>query len=91
VPSDHNAFAVYGVLGVLRPFGKRLPRAWQHLLVWSGLRAAVAIALLLTLLGRGTEYETVSAIAYGVVLLSIVIQGATVGPLSRRLVPRPAV
>jgi len=81
-----RAIAVYGVLGVLRPFGRHISFAWQHLLVWSGLRGAVAIALLLTLVGRGGDFDTARALAYGVVLLSIVVQGTTVGPLSRRLI-----
>jgi NhaP-type Na+/H+ or K+/H+ antiporter len=47
----------------------------------------VAVALLLSLVNRGPEFDTVRALAYGVVLLSIVVQGATVGPLARRLLP----
>ena len=82
-----RAVAVYGVLGVLRPFGRHVTLTWQHLLVWSGLRGAVAVALLLSLVDKGGEYDTVRALAYGVVLLSILIQGTTIAPLSRRLVP----
>ena len=82
-----RAVAVYGVLGVLSPFGRHLAYRRQHLLVWGGLRGAVAVALLLSLVNRGPEFDTVRALAYGVVLLSIVVQGATVGPLARRLLP----
>lgn len=82
-----RALAVYGVLGVLRPFGRHLAYRRQHLLVWGGLRGAVAVALLLSLVNRGAEFDSVRALAYGVVLLSIVVQGATVGPLARRLLP----
>lgn len=84
-----RAVAVYGMLATLRPFGKRLDWRWQHLLVWSGLRGAVAVALLLSLSQRGGEYVLVRDLAYGVVLLSILVQGTTIGPLSSRLLPSP--
>ena len=84
-----RALAVYGLLGVLSPFGRRLDFRWQHLLVWGGLRGAVAVALLLSLVNPGADFDAVRALAYGVVLLSIVVQGATVGPLARRLLPDP--
>ncbi|HVC43075.1 MAG TPA: sodium:proton antiporter [Candidatus Saccharimonadales bacterium] len=82
-----RAVAVYAVLGALRPFGQHLLMRWQHLLVWSGLRGAVAIALLLSLTDRGGEFDTIRSIAYGVVLLSILIQGSTVGTVSHWLLP----
>ena len=74
-----RALAVYGLLGVLSPFGRRLDFRWQHLLVWGGLRGAVAVALLLSLVNRGSGLRCGSCPAYGVAA-SIVVQGATVGP-----------
>ena len=52
---------------------------------WSGLRGAVAIALLLSLEDGTPDVATIKPIAYGVVLLSIVVQGATVAPVAGRL------
>jgi len=82
-----RAVAVHGLLLLLRPFGRAVNLRWQVLISWSGLRGAVAIALLLSLEGGSSELAAVKPIAYGVVLLSIVLQGATIGPLARALLP----
>lgn len=80
-----RAAAVYLLLPPLRPLGWGVPLRWQHLLVWGGLRGAVATALALSLAGQGGEFERVRALAYGVVLTSIVLQGITIGPVARAL------
>jgi CPA1 family monovalent cation:H+ antiporter len=83
-----RAVAVFGLLLLLRPFGRAVNHRWQVLISWSGLRGAVAIALLLSLDNGSPELAEIKPIAYGVVLLSIVVQGATIGPLARRLLSR---
>lgn len=82
-----RAVAVYGVLLLLRPFGRMINLRWQSLAVWSGLRGAVATALLLSLSENGGGLSVIKPLAYGVVLLSILVQGATIGPLTRLLLP----
>lgn len=82
-----RALAVYGLLLLLRPFGRAINLRWQTLAVWSGLRGAVAVALLLSLSEKGGALSSIKPLAYGVVLLSILIQGATIGPLTRLLLP----
>jgi monovalent cation:H+ antiporter, CPA1 family len=77
-----RAAAVYLLLPPLR---QRIPLRWQHLLVWGGLRGAVATALALSLAGRGDGYEQVRALTYGVVLTSILLQGVTFEPVARLL------
>jgi CPA1 family monovalent cation:H+ antiporter len=55
-------------------------------LTWGGLKGAISVALALSLppfAGRGT----IVIATYAVVLFSIIVQGLTVGPLIRRLVP----
>ncbi|MEO8744232.1 MAG: sodium:proton antiporter [Candidatus Dormiibacterota bacterium] len=86
-----RAVSIYGLLAVLRPFGRRVNLRWQHLIFWSGLRGAIAIALLLSLTKTGSEFDTVRALVYGVVLISIVIQGLTIGPLARIVLPHGGV
>jgi CPA1 family monovalent cation:H+ antiporter len=83
-----RAAAVYLLLPPLAPLRQRVPLRWQHLLVWGGLRGAVATALALSLVGRGGAYEQVRALTYGVVLTSILIQGVTIGPLARLVLRR---
>jgi len=81
-----RAVAVYGVLGVLRPLGRSVPWRWQHLIVWSGIRGAVAIALALSLGEQaGPSFPHLRTLVYGIVLLSITLQGFTIGPISRML------
>ncbi len=83
---------VYGLLNAVRR-GTRTPSAWQHLLVWGGLRGAVAVALVLSLPASVPQADTIRALVYGVVLTTIVVQGSTIVPLTRRLLrisPTPA-
>jgi CPA1 family monovalent cation:H+ antiporter len=64
----------------------RLPLgAWQ-VLTWGGLRGGISVALALSLpFGQGRDI--VVAMTYVVVVFSVLVQGLTVGPLVRRLVP----
>jgi CPA1 family monovalent cation:H+ antiporter len=81
-----RAVPVYVLLPPLGPLPTRgVPLRWQHLLVWGGLRGAVATALALSLAGRGGSFDKVRALAYGVVLASILFQGITIAPLARFL------
>lgn len=80
-----RAVAVYGVLGLLHPLPWRVSLRWQHLVVWSGLRGAIAVALALSLTETDRQFDSVRALVYGVVLLSILVQGTTIGPLARFL------
>ncbi len=84
-----RAVAVYLLLGSLHLVRSGVSLRWQHLIVWSGLRGAIAVALVLSLTNQGSQFDAVRALAYGVVLVSIVVQGATIGPAARLLL-RPA-
>ncbi len=85
-----RAAAVYLLLGLLHLVRAGISLRWQHLIVWSGLRGTVALALALSVVQRGGEFQVVAALVYGVVLVSILLQGTTVGPLTRRLLGPPA-
>ena len=80
-----RAVAVYLVLGLLHPLPWRISFRWQHLVVWSGLRGAIAVALALSLTERSSAFDSIRALVYGVVLVSILVQGVTIGPLARLL------
>jgi cell volume regulation protein A len=68
----------------LIPF--RLPRQETAFISWVGLRGAVSILLAITpLLGGLENGRAIFNTAFIVVLVSLVIQGWTVGPLARRL------
>lgn len=86
-----RAVTVYALLALLRPLRRSVPSRWQHLLVWGGLRGAIAVALVLSLQGRGGSYTLVQTLVYGAALFSIVIQGLSISPLARRLLaPSPS-
>jgi CPA1 family monovalent cation:H+ antiporter len=86
-----RAATVYPVFALLHRLGRPINWRWQHLMVWSGLRGAIALALLLSLQdSRPREFETIAGLVYGVVLVTIVVQGMTITPLARRLFPHPA-
>ena len=80
-----RAIPVYGLLGLsaLRP--PPIPWAWRHLTFWAGLRGALSVALALSVADLAGVDSRVSLIAYGVVLLSLLVQGGLVTPVTRAL------
>jgi CPA1 family monovalent cation:H+ antiporter len=61
------------------------PGAWQ-VLTWGGLRGGISVALALSL-AASPGRDLVVAMTYLVVIFSVLVQGLSVGPLVRRLVP----
>lgn len=82
-----RAAAVYLLLAPVWLLRRAMPWPWQHVLVWSGMRGAVAVALVLSLAPGVAGFAEVRTLVYGVVLLSIVVQGGTVGVLTAKLIP----
>ncbi len=72
---------VYSLTPVSNRFSARIPFDWQHVLLWGGLHGGVSIALALgvpaTLPGR----TLILNLTFGVVALSIIVQGTTMRPL----------
>ena len=60
--------------------GKHWPKGWKHVVFWSGLKGSIPLALVLGL-PDGELKHTLVPIAFGVVLLSLLLQGLTIGPL----------
>jgi monovalent cation:H+ antiporter, CPA1 family len=80
-----RAIPVYGLLGLaaLRP--PPIPWPWRHLTVWAGLRGALAVALALSVAATPGVDSRVSLVAYGVVLLSLLVQGGLISPVTKAL------
>ncbi len=80
-----RAVPVYGLLGALDWRAHTVPWRWRHLTVWAGLRGALSVALALSVADLTQVDKRVSIVAYGVVLLSLLIQGGLIAPVARAL------
>jgi monovalent cation:H+ antiporter, CPA1 family len=58
-----------------------LPPAWRYPLIWGGLRGGVAIALALGLDRAIPGRESIVAGAFGVVVFTLLVQGASIRPV----------
>jgi CPA1 family monovalent cation:H+ antiporter len=82
--------AVYSSCALFRVSPLRVPGRYQHLLVWGGLRGALALALALGLPRHLAHRQEVVTVAFAVVAFSVVVQGLTVPSLMRLLGELPS-
>ncbi len=80
-----RAVTVYGFGAFARLFGAGLPFRWEHVLVWGGLRGTIALALVLSVPAAAAGRSELVTVTFGVVLLSLLVQGLTIPWLTRRL------
>jgi len=69
-------------------FGRTIPSKWKHVMYWGGLRGAIALALALSIpnIGQvGEQRNLLQAMAFGVVLFTLLVQGFTMDGLVKRL------
>jgi CPA1 family monovalent cation:H+ antiporter len=79
-----RAVSIYG----FSFFSSDIPRRWKHVLAWGGLRGAITLALALSLPETGVLGEargTLQAMAFGVVLFTLLAQGSSTNWLVNRL------
>lgn len=78
---------VTALTGALTPRQDDPVRTWQEaaLLTWGGLRGALTAALALALPPETPYREVITAMAFGVVLFTLVVQGLTLPIVIRRL------
>lgn len=80
-----RAAAVYPLSFLFSRSQLSIPRGYQHVLFWGGLRGALALALALALPPTLPERGEIIAIAFAVVAFSIFAQGLTMPLLIKRL------
>lgn len=80
-----RAVVTYGVTFLLGRSRERVPLAWAGVLTWGGLRGALSMVLVLGLPADFRHRELVVSMTFGVVVLSILGQGLTMGALLKRL------
>lgn len=93
-----RALVTYGLLGgvsrIVRGPSRRVPIGWLHVLFWSGLRGAVAVALALSLPADLPQRAHLQTITFGIVLFTLIAQGGTIGWVVRKALseddPAPA-
>lgn len=89
-----RAFIVYVLLGGVSRLregadrGAWLPASWRHVVFWSGLRGAIAVAAALSLPLDFPQRSVLQSITFGIVLLTLIVQGATAAPLVRAALGR---
>ncbi len=77
---------VYGLSWLVNRLYEPIPLPWQHVLSWSGLRGAISLALVLSLPpSLGASRDLLLAMAFGVVLFTLLVQSTSLSPLIRRL------
>jgi CPA1 family monovalent cation:H+ antiporter len=80
-----RAIPVYGLLAALDWRGRQIPWSWRHMTMWGGLRGALSVALALSVATYPAVDPRVSVIAYGMVVLSLVVQGGLLLPVAGAL------
>jgi CPA1 family monovalent cation:H+ antiporter len=80
-----RALSVYLLVPASNLLGEKIPGRWQHVIVWGGLRGALALALALSLDNNFPERSRILDLTFGVVVFSILVQGLTIKPLLRLL------
>jgi Na+:H+ antiporter len=80
-----RALSVYLLVPVSNVLTEEIPLRWQHMIVWGGLRGALALALALSLDSTFPDRTRVLDLTFGVVVFSILVQGLTIKPLLRIL------
>lgn len=80
-----RAVVVIGVSGLLRATRQGIPLSWAAVLTWGGLRGGLSMVLALSLPTTLPHRDFLVTTTFGVVILSILVQGLTMTPLLRRL------
>jgi CPA1 family monovalent cation:H+ antiporter len=71
--------------GALTRTKEKVPWSWTAVLTWGGLRGSLSMVLVLGLPAALPHRDLLVTMTFGVVILSIFVQGLTMGPLLRAL------
>jgi CPA1 family monovalent cation:H+ antiporter len=80
-----RAAVIFVVTALLRPTRERIPWTWSAVLTWGGLRGGLSMVLVLGLPPGFPHRELLVNMTFGVVILSILLQGLSMGPILRWL------
>ncbi|HXD48928.1 MAG TPA: sodium:proton antiporter [Gemmatimonadaceae bacterium] len=80
-----RAGVVYGVAAAFGRTRERIPARWAALVTWGGLRGALAMVLALALPASFDHRELLVDMTFGVVVVSLLLQGLTMPAAATRL------
>lgn len=81
-----RAVAIYAGFPTLHHLGARpVPLSWQHVMVWGNMKGSLTMVLALSLPTSIPERGMILTVTFGVVLISLVVQGLSLGPAIRRM------
>jgi CPA1 family monovalent cation:H+ antiporter len=81
-----RALAVYTMVPLANTISREVvPRVWRHVMVWGGLRGSLSMVLVLILPADLPGKAVLVNVVFGVVALSLFVQGLTMRPLLRKL------
>ncbi len=80
-----RAVSVYGLSALLSMVGQVIPMSWRHVQVWSGLRGALSMAMVIGLQPAMPYRTLLITMTFAVVLFSLVGQGLSIKALVQRL------
>ncbi|MHC4447095.1 MAG: cation:proton antiporter [Planctomycetota bacterium] len=75
-----RAVMVYPIAYV---FGRHWPKGWKHVVFWAGLKGSIPLALVLGLTEGDALRGFLARVVFGVVLVSLLLQGLTIPLLIR--------
>lgn len=80
-----RAVVVGGVSALLSRTAERVPWSWTAILTWGGLRGSLSMVLALSLARDFPHRDLLITMTFGVVIVSILVQGLSMSWLLRRL------
>lgn len=80
-----RAISVFLPLGLLNRMGQPMTLKSATAIWWGGLRGSLSMVLVLSIPDSIAGKEALIAMTFGVVVLSVLVQGTTMGPLVRAL------
>jgi CPA1 family monovalent cation:H+ antiporter len=79
-----RAALVFSKYAIMRAAGRGgLPASWAKVLTWGGLRGGLSMVLALSLPRQFSHREMILHVTFGVVLLTLLVQGLTIKSLLR--------
>lgn len=78
-----RAIVIYSVAALLKRTRERIPPRWPTVLFWGGLRGSLSMVLALSLPAEFAQRDLLVDLVFGVVLVSILVQGLTMSGVLR--------